>query len=113
MKFLCSWTVSLFFLFQPMAADAKKEKLPFLKKAERHACWAARDRYWDCFERAGEVKEQCSAQRRDFEAACPATWVAHFDKRFYYLKFKKNMAETGFQKLDEDFEAKGQQSKAT
>ena len=26
----------------------------FLKKAEREACWGARDAFWDCYKASGE-----------------------------------------------------------
>ena len=91
----------------------KKEKLPFLKKAEREACWKVRDAYWDCFSVSDEVQELCMSQRKAFVAACPKTWVGHFDRRFHYDKFKASMNESGWEKLDAEFEKNGKRKVPT
>jgi cytochrome c oxidase assembly factor 6 len=83
-----------------MAGDEPKK---VLKKAERQRCWDARDRFWDCFRDNGEVKEKCLETRKVFEEACPNSWVVHFDKNYYYRKFKDQVAKEGFKELDEQF----------
>ncbi len=59
------------------------------KKAEREACWKARDAFWDCiksaYSRGKEVPEelsdtvnisQCKALRVTYKAVCPESWVS-------------------------------------
>ena len=48
--------------------------------------------------------------REGYTTSCPAQWVSHFDKKYYYLKFKKEMAETGYQAKDDEFTKKKQDS---
>lgn len=48
-------------LTAPSPKDAKGEK--FLRKAEREACWKARDDFWDCFRANNEVVAKCTATR--------------------------------------------------
>ncbi len=94
-------------------SDAEKEKArvsvtsakgatgeKFLKKAEREACWGARDKFWACMTANGEVAEKCVPQRGKFEELCPPTWVTHFDRKFQYEKFKKLMYEEGVENVD-------------
>ncbi len=59
--------------------SAKGEK--FLKRAEREACWCARDSFWECMRANDEDGTKCQAQRRKFEEMCPRTWVSHFDRK--------------------------------
>jgi hypothetical protein len=40
---------------EEVKATAKGEK--FLKKAERQACWGARDKFWDCMQLNGEERK--------------------------------------------------------
>ncbi len=75
----------------------------FLRKAEREACWGAKDRFWDCLRANGERAERCGEARRGFEDLCPPTWVQHFDRKFQYEKFKAKLESEGYQKLDEKF----------
>ena len=86
-----------------MAGDSSSEP-KVLKKADRQRCWDARDSYWDCFRKNDEQKEKCLELRKTFEGTCPKAWVTHFDKNYYYKKFKEQMAQDGHQKkLDEEF----------
>lgn len=84
-----------------MGADG--EPVRALKKAERLRCWDARDKYWDCFRENEEQKEKCLVTRKAMEELCPMMWVKHFDKNFYYKKFKAQGEKEGFVKLDEEF----------
>ena len=79
----------------------KKEK--FLRKAERQACWGARDQFWDCMKATGEKGEMCTKPRKMFEELCPPTWVTHFDRKFQFEKFKSKLAESGYESQDSEF----------
>ena len=45
----------------------------------RKNCWTARDAFFACAEQHGD--RACWRTRRAYTAACPASWVAHFDKK--------------------------------
>ena len=45
----------------------------------RKKCWLARDAYFACA--AQHSDRSCWRARRAYTAACPASWVAHFDKK--------------------------------
>ena len=50
----------------------------------------ARDAYYECLDSAPGARRQARRLRKDYEAACPKSWVAHFDKkREEDDKFKK------------------------
>jgi cytochrome c oxidase assembly factor 6 len=89
------------------AKGAKGEK--FLKKAEREVCWKARDEFWKCMTANNEQMDSCKITRKAFQVQCPATWVAHFDRKFQYEKFKAEANAMGYQKLDENFTKKNKQ----
>ncbi|XP_059082540.1 cytochrome c oxidase assembly factor 6 homolog [Tigriopus californicus] len=80
-------------------AEAKGEK--FMKKAERKLCWDHRDAFWACMKSSREDASQCVKSREAFEQACPKTWVAHFDRKFEYEKFKENLYSKGFEEVDQ------------
>ena len=88
----------------PSEDSGKREK--FLRKAEREKCWGSRDAFWTCMKKNNEDVSECLDFRRGFEADCPATWVAHFDRKFQFEKFKVKLATEGYQKSDEDFAKK-------
>ncbi|KAI9594985.1 cytochrome c oxidase, subunit VIb, partial [Syncephalis fuscata] len=57
-------------------------------REERKSCWKARDAFYDCLDRAkildgnsDEAKQPCSQLIRDFENACPSSWVDYFKTR--------------------------------
>ena len=83
----------------------------FLRKAEREACWKAKDAFWVCMRRNDEQADRCTETRRGFEQLCPATWVTHFDRKFQYEKFKVKLETQGYQALDEDFEKRRREKK--
>ena len=65
-----------------------------MKKAERLACWGARDELWRCWDKLGYLTPQCQAARDQYEVECPATWVTHFDRKFQYEKWKKKRRDS-------------------
>ncbi len=75
----------------------------FMRKGERAACWGAKDAFWACMRKSGESGEACTEARRGFESLCPPTWVAHFDRKFQYEKFKDRLATQGYEALDDKF----------
>ncbi|KAL7752586.1 hypothetical protein RI367_002120 [Sorochytrium milnesiophthora] len=55
---------------------------PFLVKSQRHLCWAARDQYLDCINKAygvdapsADPQSKCTRLLAEFEKACPKSWV--------------------------------------
>jgi len=40
---------------------------------------------------------KCVELRKGFESSCPPTWVKHFDRKFQYEKFKKQMEAVNWQ----------------
>ena len=85
-----------------MSDPDKKEK--FMKKAERLACWAARDEYWSCLDKSNAVGEECQQFRERYITECPASWVVHFDRKYKYLKFKEQAMSQGYESMDEAYE---------
>jgi hypothetical protein len=86
----------------PTEPPAKQPK--FLKKAERAACWEARDGLWACWDKGDPGA--CDALREVFKGRCPAAWVTHFDRKYEYEKFKKRLYSEGQESVDGSF-AKG------
>jgi cytochrome c oxidase assembly factor 6 len=86
----------------------EKEKEKFLKKAERAACWDAKDQFWACMDKAGgaEPGSACRETRNLYEKLCPQSWVAHFDRKYEYEKFKVKLQTEGFQRVDEKYTSK-------
>jgi len=85
--------------------EDKKEK--FLKKAERKACWDAKDDFWKCMDKGGEDPSSACRQARDmYEKLCPQSWVSHFDRKYHYEKYKQKLKTEGFQKEDEKHQQK-------
>ena len=72
-------------------SDETKKGPGFLRKAERKVCHDAVDRFWDCMKANKEDVGRCLDLRKEFESSCPPTWVTHFDRKFKYEKWKKNM----------------------
>ena len=82
-----------------MDEPAKKEK--FMKKAERQACWGARDEFWNCLDKiGGDSTNACQKFRDKYEEMCPPTWVVHFDRKYQYEKFKSRLKTEGYEKID-------------
>ena len=81
-----------------MGEPEKKEK--FMKKAERTACWGARDEMWSCMDKVGEKVEECKLFREKYVDLCPASWVVHFDRKYEYEKFKTRVKTEGYEKID-------------
>lgn len=73
----------------------------FMKKADRRICWEARDDFQKCFMENGENLEACKALRTIFEEKCPNSWVKHFDRKFDYEKFKSELYQSGYKKVDQ------------
>ena len=86
------------------ANSGRREKL--MKKAERLACWGARDELWRCWDKLGYLTPQCQAARDQYEVECPATWVTHFDRKYKYEKFKAEYMSKGYEKIDSEHENK-------
>ena len=95
-----------------MASDAtnnsKSEK--FMNKEERRKCWGARDQYWACLDANGTpnphepIPQPCLAARDLYAAECPMTWVKHFDRKYYFEKYKVKLKTQGFmEEQDEKF----------
>ncbi|GMH37706.1 hypothetical protein BSKO_05579 [Bryopsis sp. KO-2023] len=55
---------------------------------DRHKCYEARDKYYDCLDGlnrseegdAKDVPKECRQLRKAYEKNCRKTWVDHFDK---------------------------------
>ena len=45
-----------------------------------HSCAQARDAYFACLD-TQSAKRALKIQRKEYEAACPDSWVKHFDKK--------------------------------
>ena len=90
-----------------MSSSPEKDKSErFLRKAERQACWAERDKFWACMKSNAEDVSKCREQRKGFEELCPSTWVVHFDRKFQYEKFKAELEKDGLQKTDSKYQQK-------
>ena len=87
-----------------MAESGRKEKL--MKKAERLACWGARDQLWQCWDKLGYESKQCQELRDKYEVECPYTWVVHFDRKYKYEKFKAEYMTKGYEVIDKENEKK-------
>ncbi|KAG9013915.1 hypothetical protein FRB94_004295 [Tulasnella sp. JGI-2019a] len=53
---------------------------------QRKMCWAGRDQYYACLDALniiapGEEGNKCAKELAQFQAACAASWVDHFNKR--------------------------------
>ena len=83
------------------AKKATGEK--FMKKAEREACWGARDKYWECLKANNDENSKCLNFRQFYTEACPPTWVTHFVRKYHYERFKENAAKQGYANLDAEF----------
>merc|ERR1712034_224662 len=91
--------------------EPKKEK--FLKKAERVVCWGARDDYWSCLDKLSpgqEGSQSCEQLRTAYSQVCPPSWVVHFDRKYQYEKFKARLKTDGFEKVDIEYDGKGNKS---
>jgi len=87
----------------------------FMKKAERQKCWGARDSLWDCMRKNDENEktiDKCSKMRKEYEDACPPTWVTHFDRKFHYENYKKVLYQDGFDAHDNKFTDESGKAKA-
>lgn len=95
--------------FQRTMSEEGKER--FLRKAERQACWDARDTFWKCLDATGQPPDEskCVDLRKKYAEMCPPTWVTHFDRKYQYEKFKAKMMEVGKEQLDDDFTKKQKQ----
>jgi len=98
-----------------MSEEIKEEKREkFLKKDERKICWAAKDAFWACLDKVnGDVEEeQCKQVKAAYHAACPQSWVVHFDRKYNFEKFKTRMQAVGYQAIDAENEKKKKKEKA-
>ena len=86
------------------AAEEKPKKATFLKKAERAACWEAKDNLWACWDKGD--REACEDLREVFKLKCPPMWVNHFDRKYDYINFKKKLYSEGADSVDQKFEEK-------
>ena len=91
-----------------MGEPAPEKK--FMKKAERAACWGARDELWSCLDKVGEKVEECKLFREKYVDMCPASWVVHFDRKYHYEKLKVRLNSDGHQKIDITYGSDGNKS---
>ena len=89
--------------------ESEKKGKSFLRKAEREVCHKAKDQFWDCMKANKEDVGRCLNPRKEFESACPPTWVTHFDRKFKYEKFKKDMRVAEAEQ-NEEIKKEGQKS---
>ena len=89
-----------------MSDTTEKKKEKFMKKAERLACWGARDELWKCLDSKGQDSSACSGFREKYEMECPPSWVVHFDRKYKYEKFKSEYLQKGYERIDSENEAK-------
>lgn len=68
-----------------MPADSNTSPAPLSKEA-RKSCHSARDAFYACVREQGvefapgtKPPARCTSLRQQFEGACPASWVKHFD----------------------------------
>ena len=92
---------------------AEKEEPKFLKKAERKACWDARDRYWECLDKSGQEETACAPMRELYEKNCPSQWVVHFDRKHKFSVFKARVEKEGLENLDKEFGKKNKQDETS
>ena len=108
-----------------MTDSGRKEKL--MKKAERIACWGARDEMWKCWDKNGFMTPTCQVYqnlelkllqlfifissnnhywfqefRDKYELECPGSWVVHFDRKYKYEKFKAEYMTKGYETIDKE-----------
>ena len=88
-----------------MSDSTEKKKEKFMKKAERLACWSARDELWKCWDSKGHESATCIGFREKYELECPASWVVHFDRKYKYEKFKAEYLQKGYERIDSENEA--------
>ncbi|KAJ1360387.1 hypothetical protein KIN20_019346 [Parelaphostrongylus tenuis] len=76
-------------------------------KEDRQRCYQARDDYLFCLDKEldqGKTEEQasqsCRASFRVFEKACPNSWVGHFTRKHSFERYKRTLAEQGFNVAD-------------
>lgn len=86
----------------------KKRGEKLMKKAERIACWGARDELWKCWDKHGFQSTTCQEGRDKYERECPVSWVIHFDRKYKYEKFKEEYMTKGYEKIDSEQENKSQ-----
>mmetsp|Transcript_19851 Transcript_19851/g.51654 ORF Transcript_19851/g.51654 Transcript_19851/m.51654 type:complete len:85 (-) Transcript_19851:290-544(-) len=75
---------------------------PNPNKAQRSACYKARDAFYECYQRirsAGGSEDTCTVLRKTYEGACPEAWVSHFDKKQVYRAFKQRLKDSEYQEL--------------
>jgi cytochrome c oxidase assembly factor 6 len=48
--------------------------------SKREVCYAARDAYFQCLDRTGDL-EACTAEDAKFKESCPLSWVSYFTKQ--------------------------------
>merc|ERR1712218_12753 len=89
-----------------MSDTTEKKKEKFMKKAERLACWGARDELWKCMDSNSSESSACSQFRQNYELQCPASWVVHFDRKYKYEKFKAEYLQKGYERIDNENETK-------
>ena len=87
----------------------------FMKKAEREKCWGARDKLWECLRKHDEDEtsiNKCMGPRNDYTEACPSTWVTHFDRKFHFEEYKKQLYKDGLDTHDDKFAAESSNTKS-
>lgn len=76
----------------------------FKGREERRICYAARDAYFECFEKLPEGadgQKGCGQLYANFEKTCGAKWTEHFIRRRKYLEFKERLEKEGVDSADE------------
>lgn len=90
-----------------MGFFSKEDEVPKLppNKTKRKECWDARDRFFECLtannidnstdpKEKGRVELSCGGLLKEFEGACVASWVKHFqDKRYNDLVRNRYIAK--------------------
>ncbi|KAI9218955.1 hypothetical protein BC828DRAFT_407125 [Blastocladiella britannica] len=69
----------------------------FPDRSRRQVCWAARDRFFACIDRAyspdaptADPDNKCALPMAEFVSACPPSWAKHFaSKREAYIRERK------------------------
>ncbi|KAL3267295.1 hypothetical protein HHI36_011426 [Cryptolaemus montrouzieri] len=69
--------------------------MSFPNKEDRQRCWDARDKYWECLDKAGDETTPCALLRKVYENSCSSQWVKHFDRKRNYLQFKSKIESDG------------------
>jgi len=88
---------------------SEEKETHFMKRAQRKACWEAKDALWGCLDKVkgdADPSSVCKQARDLYEQMCPQSWVVHFDRKYHYEKFKIKLKTEGFSSADEQYQKK-------